>query len=238
MFYAFSLPGFALAVLLFVALPGRAPEHVQASEATHSGAGLSACLRHPKAWLCAATYMFFNATFWGFLSWAPTYLTSQRHATLTKMGLQGAIPYFCGFAGMMIIGQLGTEIFVARRSVLVSASCLLAALFLYLTMTAPDATTCIGWLSVASFFIYGAFGPFWSVAIGLASTEARGAFSGFVNFWGQVGAFTSQIVIGILADQMKSFDGAFLFMMGTVSTAGLIVLFLGRTAVAVPATAS
>ena len=73
-----------------------------------------------------------------------------------------------------------------------------------------------GWaLSVLS------FGPFWGLAIGLARQGSRGAFTGFINFGGQVGGFVAQIAIGKLADEMKSFHGAILFMIASLVLAAM-----------------
>ncbi len=231
MFFAFSIPGFALAVLLFFMLPrgAKAPSDQSASTSSvETAEERRTSMRRPAVWCCAAAYLFFNATFWGFLSWVPTYLTSQRHITLAKLGLQGSIPYFVGFVGMVAVGHLGSTKWVHRRPQLVASSFLLAAGFLYLAMKATETTTCIAWLSISAFFIYGAFGPFWAVAIGLATPAARGAFSGFINFCGQIGAFSSQIIVGILADRMKSFDGAILFMVATITIAAVAIMGAAR----------
>jgi sugar phosphate permease len=229
MFFAFSVPGLALAVLLFVMLPRKAPgaSALEAGAASiDSKAGMKESMRQPAALCCAATYFFFNATFWGFLSWVPTYLTDQRHITLKNMGIAGSIPYFCGFIGMVAIGHLGSTKLANRRAALVAGCCFASALFLYFAMKATEAATCVGLLSAAAFFIYSVFGPFWAVAVGLAAPASRGAFSGLVNFCGQVGAFSGQIIIGFLADRMKSFDGAILFMVATISISGFVMIGL------------
>ena len=227
MFFVFAFPGLTMAVLLLLFLPAGKPSTAAAVEGS-ARAGFRAALRQPEAWCCAVGYLLFNATFWGFLSWVPTYLTVQRQITLAKMGFVGSIPYLCGFVGMVLAGHLGATRLLDRRAGLVAGCFLLAAVFLFLAVQATQASLCIAWLSVAAFFIYGAFGPFWSLAIGLASPEVRGAFTGFVNFCGQVGAFCAQILIGILADKMHSFDGAIFFMVGTISLAAGAMIVLQR----------
>jgi len=70
MFFAFSVPGAVLAVVLFLLLPKRPPENPESADSEHlNRSGLGASLRNPAAWCCGAAYFFFNATFWGFLSW-------------------------------------------------------------------------------------------------------------------------------------------------------------------------
>lgn len=225
MFFAFAVPGFLMAGALFFLLPRKPPLRPESADSeSFTGSRLGDSLRHPPAWFCAAAYFFFNATFWGFLSWVPTYLTSQRHLTLAKMGFAGSLPYLCGFVGMVVIGHLGSTKLADRRAILAGGCALLSGALLYLAMSASEAAACVAWLSAAAFFIFGVFGPFWAMVVGLAAPAARGAFTGFVNFFGQSGAFCGQIAIGYLADKMGSFDGAILFMSATIWISAAVLL--------------
>jgi sugar phosphate permease len=76
--------------------------------------------------------------------------------------------------------------------------------------------------------LYGVFGPFWAIAIDLAPPTARGVFTGSVNCCGQIGAFSSQIIIGLLANQMKSFTGAILFMIAALTLGAVVMSVLQR----------
>ena len=167
--------------------------------------------------------MLFNVAFWGFLSWVPNYLRDDRHIPLAKSGIIGSLPYFAGVAGMAVAGYLGSSLFSSRRPMLVAACLVGTSAGLMVALTADQTATCIVGLCIAGFFLYGVFGPFWAIAIDLAPPSARGVFTGSVNCCGQIGAFCSQIIIGILANQMKSFTGAILFMVAALMLGALVM---------------
>lgn len=230
LFFWFAGIGLAVAALLALLLPKDKGEAHAPS--TPAPVKLRPPRRLKSVWLCAFSYLLFNMAFWGFLSWVPTYLTSERHVTLSKMGLLGAVPYLCGLAGMLLFGRLGSMPRVSGGKALGLGFGLLgAAAFLLDAPKVQSVAACVFCLSGAAFFLFAFFGPFWSIAIDLAPGHRRGAFTGFINFMGQIGGFTAQIVIGLLADTMKSFVGAFLFM-----SAALLVGFacLARLSAAMP----
>lgn len=223
-FYWFSIPGLAVAALLWFTLPKTVNAAVSESPAAPS-AGRSA-LRQPTSWLAFAAYLFFNVAFWGFLGWMPTYLSAARHIQLASLGLAAAIPYLCGFVGMLIVGWLGSQALVRRRALLIGICDLLAAVGLYLAYSGRSAAQSIGGLSFAAFFLYGGFGPFWAIAQDLIAEERRGAFTGFVNFGGQIGGFAAPLIVGALYDATHSFTDGFLCMIGALVLAAVSLFCL------------
>jgi sugar phosphate permease len=173
---------------------------------------LGKALKNAPTWISIAAYLLFNISFWGFIGWIPTYLQEQRHVSLHDLGFIGSLPFAFGFVGLLAIGQLGTGVFSSRRSLLVGLCYLFSAAFFFVALKGSSVFVCVGGLSFAAFFLLGAFGPFWGSILDLAPAGSRGAFSGVVNFGGQVGGFLGQIAIGGLADKMKNFDGAILLM--------------------------
>jgi len=232
MFFIFALLGLVVGVVIVALLPDdrrKALDPVaQAIEKENRDSGFADAIRRPTSWLCAAGYLLFNAAFWGFLSWVPTYLKEDRHIPLVKSGVLGALPYVAGFIGMMLSGYLGSSLLSHRRAYLVAACYLGTACGLLIALSATSVTNCMIGLCVGGFFLYGGFGPFWAIAIGLAPPKARGVFTGSVNCCGQIGAFSSQIIIGVLAERMKSFSGAILFMVGALLLATVVMTQLQR----------
>jgi len=228
MFGVFAVAGLAVSAILIALLPRDKPATAAEPSKGSPGGGFAGVLKLPSSWLCAGSYFLFNAAFWGFLSWVPNYLREDRHIPLVKSGMVGALPYFAGFVGMMLAGYLGSSVFANRRPVLVAACYLLAAGGLLIALTAGSVFVCLCGLCFCGFFLYGGFGPFWAVAIDLAPPNARGVFTGSVNCCGQIGAFGSQIIIGFLADRMKSFSGAILFMTGALICSAMVMLALQR----------
>jgi MFS family permease len=227
MFFIFGVLGLAVAIVLAFWLP---KDHgsTLASEpnvSTGEAISLQSLFQGAAPKLCALGYLLFNMAFWGFLSWIPNYLRDDRHLTLAKSGVLGSLPYLFGVIGMALAGYLGSNAMNRYRPLLIAICCGCAAGGLFAAATAPSVQLAVGGLCFSGFFLYGVFGPFWAIAIGLAPSHARGAFTGSVNFCGQVGAFSSQIIIGLFANKWHSFTQAILFMTGAL-VCGAIVMGL------------
>jgi len=220
LFYVFAVIGVIVGWVLHLFLPS---DPASSSAPSHgSSAGI---FRSLSFWLCAGGYLCFNMAFWGFLGWIPTYLKNERHivagfATVTSL------PYFCGFLGLLLAGRLGSTVWRSYRPALVGACYFCGALFLLVVLFASNLNLFMFGLSLAGFFLYGGFGPFWAIAIDQAPPESRGAFTGWVNFFGQVGGFVSPIIIGMLYDKMKSFSGALSFMIGSLVLGACVMVAL------------
>ena len=227
MFFLFAIPGVIVAALLWIFLPTEVANSEEVEPPTT--ADVVRALRNPACAWSACGYLLFNATFWGFLGWVPTYLTVQHQMDISKMGLLGAIPYAAGFVGMLVSGRIGTTSLRAFRPVLAGVCYLGAGVFLFLAMKASAVGFCIAGLSATAFFLYGSFGPFWGFAIGLSKPELRGGLTGSVNFFGQVGGFSAQILVGVLTDRMHSFDGAIIFMSASSILAAVAMLLAQRS---------
>jgi len=220
MFLWFTLPGLAMAGLIWLLVPSRPPAVPPAGTVTPEvrGEGWREVAAHPSSWLLFFAYMAFNVAFWGYLGWMPSYLSLSRHIELSHLGFDASIPYLFGFVGMLVFGWLGSGPLYRHRAPLVAVGYLLAAGALYATFMAVTVTGCLAGLSVAAFFLYGGFGPVWAIVLDLTPANARGAFSGFINCGGQIGGFFAPVVVGYLIEATASFTGGFLFMM-----AGLVV---------------
>lgn len=230
-FLWFSLPGLLVALLLFLFLPRSGGEvvHTDVRGASGREPNWGEALARRSSWLAFAAYGFFNVAFWGFNGWMPTYLSQERHINLKALGPLASVPYLCGFVGMVVIGKLGAGALFHRRAALIAASYGLAALFLCVTFTAATVPRCLAGLSLAAFFLYGGFGPFWAVALDLTPDAIRGAFTGFVNLGGQIGGFAAPIAVGALVTRTKSFTDGFLLMTAALVLAAVSLLWLQKT---------
>jgi sugar phosphate permease len=226
LFFWFTIPGLLVAVLLAFLLPRSSPE--PAAERRASG-GWGEALSARPTWLAFVAYLTFNIAFWGFIGWMPSYLNATRHIALAQLGLVAAVPYFCGFAGTVVVGSLGSTLLARHRATLVAAAYLLAGVALYVAFSAQGVAGSIAGLSLAAFFLYGGFGPFWAVALDLIASDMRGSVSGFVNFGGQIGGFFAPIVVGAIVGATKSFAGGFIFMIAALLLSAASLLWLQTT---------
>lgn len=222
LFLLFTLPGFLMAVVLFLFLPRSS--RAGASRVEHVGQDWRSIIAYAPAWGVALAYFGFNIAFWGLLGWLPTYLATERHLDLHALGIASAIPYLAGFAGLLTIGWLGKSLLYRVRPLLIAATYALAALGLVATFRANTTAWSVAGLSIAAFFLYGGFGPFWAIVLDLAPKKIRGAFSGFVNFAGQIGGFIAPIVVGHIVAATHTFTNGFMFMIAGLALAVVAIL--------------
>lgn len=217
LFAWFALAGIVVAVLIALFLPDSAVKAATSAEdGAEASAGRRAVLTHPQTHLSFSTYLFFNVAFWGLIGWMPTYLAETRGITLARLGWISSIPYLAGFVGMQLFGRLGKRELFRVRALMVGAGYILAAIFLTCAFRAAHVAGCIAALCGAAFFLYGGFGPFWAIAMDGVPAAVRGAFSGFVNFGGQVGGFVAPIIVGAVVARTHSFADGFSLMAGSL----------------------
>ena len=228
LFFAFAVLGLVVAALMYFFLPEPASDIVHTDVSVGSGGSpdWKVILRRPQTWLVFGTYLFFNVAFWGFLGWMPTYLSDSRHIKLSELGFRASLPYLCGFIGMIALGQIGTRLLFRYRPLLIAAGYAMAAAFLYVAFRAADIPHCLAGLSLAGFFLYGGFGPFWAIALDLIPDNLRGVLTGFVNVGGQIGGFVAPIVVGSIVETTKSYTGGFLFMIAALILAAVCLCAL------------
>jgi sugar phosphate permease len=219
LFLVFAVVGIVVALLMYFFLPRPTGEviHTELPQiAGNDGSGWKEATQRAPTWLAFFAYLFFNVAFWGFIGWMPSYLSKSRHITLANLGFTASAPYLCGFVGMILIGQLGAKVLYRSRAALIGLSYLAAAGFLYAAFSAQTVVECVVGLSLAGFFLYGGFGPFWAIALDNIPDNLRGSLTGFVNLGGQIGGFFAPIVVGEIVQQTKSFTGGFLFMIAAL----------------------
>jgi sugar phosphate permease len=228
LFFDFAGVGLLVALLIYLFLPKQAAAPVidDAHAAQPTGPGRMAVLALPATWLLIIPYLLFNVAFWGVNGWMPTYLSEVRGIDLKDLGTAAMIPYLSGFVGLIVIGALGRNPFSTKRPLLIGACYAFAAASLFAASAAHTAWQSVAGLSVAAFFLYGGFGPFWACVLDNGAAKTRGWFSGLVNFGGQLGGITAPIVIGYIVERTNSYAGAFLFMIGALVLSAISLVCL------------
>jgi sugar phosphate permease len=239
MFFWFVIPGVIMAILIGFLIPHK-PEggvvHTEITNRKGTKAIWSDILAHPKIWYAFFAYLFFNIAFWGMLGWMPSYLSQARHIQLKELGIDASLPYWFGFIGLLVLGFLGNRLLNRYRASLIAVSYLLAGVFLYIAYTAGSVGGSVFGLCGAAFFLYGGFGPIWSVALDLLPDNLRGTFTGFVNFGGQIGGFIAPLIIGGMVQATGSYQGGFMFMIGALVLAAVSLFCLQALWLKVPKT--
>jgi len=185
-------------------------------------------LKTPILWQMVFIWFLFDITFWGFVSWLPSYLMKARGFSLLQTGVYGSLPFFVGTGAMLLGGYLSDRLKGSRKWLFIP-NALIAAACLYMTFSVPSASMAIVWQCISAFFMFVAFAAFWGLVIDAIPAEIMGSASGTVNFGGQVAGFISPFVMGYLIDLYKgSFDGAFLFLIAAAVASVLVALTVKR----------
>ncbi|GMA98890.1 MFS transporter [Pelosinus sp. IPA-1] len=169
-------------------------------------------LQKPVLWQMLLIWFLFDITFWGFISWLPSYLMEVRGFSLLKTGFYGSLPFFIGTIGMLVGGYL-SDCFKGNRKWLFIPSSLMAAFFIYMTFSVAASNMVIVYQSVAALFMFLAYAAFWGLVVDSIPADIMGAGSGMVNLGGQIAGLVSPFAMGHLIDLNKgSFDMAFAFL--------------------------
>ena len=185
-------------------------------------------LRKPILWQMVLIWFLFDITFWGFVSWLPTYLMKVRGFSLMKTGVTGAIPFLFGAAGTLLGGWLSDRVKGQRKWLYIPCA-LIAAFFLYLTYTVTSSDMAVVYQCVSSFFMFLAMAAFWGIVMDSIPAGIMGSSSSTVNFGGQVAGFVSPFVMGYLIKVSNgSFDTAFIFLIIAMIASALVTLTVGK----------
>jgi sugar phosphate permease len=194
------------------------------SAANNSSMTFKQFLMKPILWQMVLIWFLFDITFWGFVSWLPSYLMKVRGFSLIKTGITGSIPFFVGTVGMLVGGYLSDRMKGQRKWMFIP-NALIAGFFLYMTYTVVSADMVIVYQSVSAFFMFLAMSAFWGLVMDTIPPHIMGSSSGTVNFGGQVAGFISPFVMGYLIDvNHGSFDEAFIFLIVAIIASAVVAL--------------
>lgn len=185
-------------------------------------------LTKPILWQMVLIWFLFDITFWGFVSWLPTYLMKVRGFSLVKTGIYGSLPYLVGTVSIILGGYLSDHT-KGQRKWLFIPNAFVSGLFLYLTYKAPTTNMCIVYQCTAAFFMFLAQGAFWGLVVDSMPPSIAGASTGTVNFGGQIAGFISPFVMGYLIQVSGgSFDTAFIFIILAIIASAMVAFTVNQ----------
>ncbi|MEN6565428.1 MAG: MFS transporter [Veillonellales bacterium] len=189
-------------------------------------AGIGSVFKNRNTWLLAMAYFTFLCTFYGLMTWLPTYLVKARGFAMVKMGIFAGLPFLALGVAQPIGGLISDKILKGRnRKIQVIVATLLAAPVLYGVVAASTETGAMTALVCAGFVIGLAFGPFWALPMECVKRKFAGTSSAVMNTGGNLGGVFAPIIIGYLVG-MSGYDAAFTFMVGAEVATAIIVAFI------------
>ena len=190
----------------------------------NSGITFKEFFKKPILWQMVLIWFLFDITFWGYVSWLPSYLMKVRGFSLMMTGITGSIPFLVGTVGTLIGGYLSDHTKGQRKWIYIP-NALIASFFLYMTYTVPSADMAVVYQSISAFFMFLAMAAFLGLVMDAIPANIMGSSSGTVNFGGQVAGFISPFVMGFLIDKSGgSFDTAFIFLIIAMVASTIIAL--------------
>lgn len=180
-------------------------------------------LRKPILWQLALMFFFFDITFWGFVTWIPSYLLNERSFSLMDVGIYGALPYLLGTVTMIFGGYLSDR-FRGKITWFFTTGTFMSGAGLYLMYQAPTDTMVIFYNCVAASFMFLAFGVFSGLQISAIPRHLMGIGASIVGAAGQFAGVISPAVMGYLIESTGNYGAAFMFIIVALLISGLISL--------------
>ncbi len=181
--------------------------------------------KNPNTWLLAFAYFSFLLTFYGLMTWLPSYLVKARGFAMVKMGIFAGLPFLAIGIAQPIGGWISDKLLNGRRKGQVMVSTLAAAPILYGVVSATTEMGAMAALICAGFVFGLAFGPFFAMPMECVKRKFAGTASAVMNTGGSIGGVVSPIIIGFLVGSFD-YNAAFIFMVGAQVLTAIIVFFV------------
>ncbi|KZL89927.1 MFS transporter [Clostridium magnum] len=185
-------------------------------------------------------YLFTSRQLWGmyiggfanaailffFMTWFPSYLVSEKHMTMLKVGIYGALPYLSAIAGVLVAGKWSDWMISKEYGLAVSRKLpVIVGLLLCSVVVGAnysnDVNVVIAFMCVAFFGQGMASAITWALLSEIVPKELVGSCGGTYNFVTNVGGTLSPAIVGYLIATTGSYSSALVF----VSSMGLLGAF-------------
>jgi ACS family D-galactonate transporter-like MFS transporter len=190
-----------------------------------SGGSWLAYFQFRSVWCMCLGWMFFNTTFYGLLTWMPTYLFKVHGFDIKTLGGASFIIFFSGFVGELVGGWLGdawrsrggTPNLVFRTLFGIAAIMATVSIFLVAYVTNPIVVVVL--LSTTLFFLRWC-GMYWVIPSALAGRGKSGFLGGCMNLGGNIAGITTPLIVGFIVQATGSYFLALMYF----AAAGIALL--------------
>jgi ACS family D-galactonate transporter-like MFS transporter len=201
--------------------------HALEDAATPPSCGKSwiAYFRFRSVWCMCLGWMSFNTTFYGLLTWMPTYLFKVHNFDIKALGGASFIIFFSGFVGELVGGLIGdgwrerggSPNLVFRTLFGIAAIMVTISIFLVAYTTNP--VTAVILLSSTLFFLRWC-GMYWAIPSALAGRDKAGFLGGCMNLGGNIAGITTPLIVGFIVQVTGSYFLALMYF----AAAGIALL--------------
>ncbi|MBV7272928.1 MFS transporter [Clostridiaceae bacterium UIB06] len=161
-----------------------------------------------------------------FMTWFPSYLVSEKHMAIIKVGIYGALPYLSAIAGVLIAGKWSDWMISKKyslgmaRKLPVIVGLLLASVIIGANYS-NNVNVVITFMCIAFFGQGMASAITWALLSEIVPKELVGSCGGTYNFITNLGGTLSPAIVGYLIATTGSYAAALVF----VSSMGLLGAF-------------
>ena len=236
MFFVLGGSGVVFLILWFILAPrtDRKPQGQAASTATKAAPSYLDILRNRDAWGTFVGAACYNYAYFFGLTWLPSYLVQQKHLSLEKMGVIGAIPFWAAAVSAIIGGWTSDALIKKGHSTTKVRKAFVASGLVFSVAAFPsaiveDLTVSLELLTIAYMALGVTVSNLWAISQTLAGPTAAGKWSGAQNCLGAVAGIIAPIVSGFVVQQTGNFSLAFLIMAILALVGAGSYVFLVRT---------
>jgi MFS transporter, ACS family, D-galactonate transporter len=186
--------------------------------------------RSPTIWMLFVGWFCFNALWYGFLTWVPSFLAKTQGLNIGALGWVSFLVFFAGFVGELSGGQLldhwlrgqSTTEQVYRRLFGISAG--LATIAVFLVAYVHQEAAVIALLATTLFFLRWC-GMYWTLPAILIGGGKAGFLAGCMNFAGNIAGIVMPVAVGLIVSLTGSYYLA--LMAFAAAGAGLFLCSIG-----------
>lgn len=179
-------------------------------------AQLGYLLRNRKVWGLTIGFSAYGYSFYLFLTWLPSYMSSQLHLGLIKSGWYAAVPWLVAAIVDVAVGgwlvdaliRRGFEATRVRKTILVVG--LLLGLAIAPATTTHDPLIATIWITIALAGLSASAPIGWSIPGLIAPKGSTGSVGAIMNFSNNVMAIVAPTVTGFIVGATHSFFAAFI----------------------------
>jgi ACS family D-galactonate transporter-like MFS transporter len=189
------------------------------------GGGWMAYFRFRSVWCMCLGWMFFNVTFYGLLTWMPTYLFKVHNFDIKTLGGASFIIFFSGFVGELVGGWIG-DMWRTRGGspnlvfrTLFGIAAIMVTVSIYSVAYVTDPVAVVVLLSATLFFLRWC-GMYWAIPSALAGRDKSGFLGGCMNLGGNIAGILTPLIVGFIVQATGSYFLALMFF----AAAGIALL--------------
>src|SRR6202011_5496856 len=181
-----------------------------------SGGSWVGYFKFRSVWCMCLGWMFFNVTFYGLLTWMPTYLFKVHNFDIKTLGGASLIIFFSGFVGELVGGWIG-DMWRTRGDspnlvfrTLFGIAAIMVTVSIYSVAYVTDPVAVVVLLSTTLFFLRWC-GMYWAIPSALAGRAKSGFLGGCMNLGGNIAGVLTPLIVGFIVQATGSYFLALMY---------------------------